>query len=92
VFACVVCGDVKWYFCGKEHDAGMIEFVITDLPNGLPMPDLSFPKNVVPPWNTTNHYFLEYLFSFCTFFLHDDGALLIFYPNDPRCSNRLVPT
>jgi hypothetical protein len=31
-----------------------------------------------------NKSFLDCLFSFFTFFLHDDGALLIFYQNDPK--------
>jgi len=91
-FLVQVCGDVKQYFCGKEHDGGIVELVIVDLPNGLPMPDLSIPIFFVPPWNTTNQYFLDCLFSFYTYFLHDDGALLIFYLDDPRRSNRLVPT
>jgi len=59
---------MKQYFCGKEHDGGMVELVIVDLPYGLPMPDLTFPKNFVPPWNTTNQYFLDFLFSFYTYF------------------------
>jgi len=48
------------------------------------MLDLSFSNFLVPPWNTTNDSFLDCLFSFCTSFLHDDGALLIFYPYDPK--------
>jgi hypothetical protein len=78
-----VYSDAKRYFCGKEHDGGIVDLVIVDLLDGLLMPDLSFSKNFVPPWNITNDSFLDCLFSFYISFLHDDGALLIFYLDDP---------
>jgi hypothetical protein len=63
-----VCSDAKRYFRGKEHDGGAIDLVIVDLLDGVPMPDLSFSKNFVPPWNITNDSFLDCLFSFLHIF------------------------
>jgi len=35
-------------------------------------------------WNTLNLFFKNCLFFFCILFLHDDGCLLLFYPDDPK--------
>jgi hypothetical protein len=36
-----------------------------------------------------NKSFLGCLFSFYTFLLYDDGALLVFYHDDPKVSNQI---
>ncbi len=70
------------YFNVKHHVGGVANLVIVDLLEGLHVPSFFIPSNFVPPWNEKNPHFLNVLFSFYNFFLHDDGAFLIFYLND----------
>jgi hypothetical protein len=70
------------YFKVKHHVGGVTNLVIVDLLEGLHVPSFFIPSNFVPPWNETNPHFLNVLFSFYNFFLHDDGAFLIFYLDD----------
>jgi len=47
---------------------------------GLLVPYLSVPATSVPSWNIDNLLWLEAAFEFIDGYLHDDGALIIFYP------------
>lgn len=58
-----------------------VDLVIVDFPDGLHVPGISLAANEVPPWNETVQDFIRYTVGFCGGYLHDDGALLIFYPD-----------
>ena len=54
------------------------------------MPGISKPPSSIPSWNAKSDKFLLVLFSFCMQYLHDDGALLIFHPEDPKWTKELT--
>ena len=53
------------------------------------MPGISTPSSSIPSWNAKSDKFLLVLFSFCMQYLHDDGVLLIFHPEDPKWTKEL---
>jgi len=63
--------------------------VIADIPEGFPVPGVSIPPSSIPSWNAKSDKFLLVLFSFCMQYLHDDGALLVFYPEDAKWTKEL---
>ena len=65
-----------------RSDVGMADLVIADLPENLPVPNVSVPSYNVPSWNSLDSDFLSELFDFADELLHDDGALLLFHPDD----------
>jgi hypothetical protein len=65
-----------------RSDVGMIDLVIADIPENLPVPNVSDPSYSVPSWNALDSDFLGELFDFSDKILHDDGALLLFHPDD----------
>ena len=65
-----------------RSDVGMADLVIADLPENLPVPNVSDPSYNVPSWNALDSDFLDELFDFADEILHDDGALLLFHPDD----------
>jgi hypothetical protein len=65
-----------------RSDVGMADLVIADIPENLPVPNVSDPSYSVPSWNTLDSDFLGELFDFSDEILHDDGALIIFHPDD----------
>jgi hypothetical protein len=56
--------------------------VIVDIPDDLPIPDLSSPPSFVPEWNKRKKGFLEVVFDFANSHLHDKGAMLLFFSDD----------
>ena len=58
-----------------------MDLVIAEYPDGLHVPGISNSTSDVPTWNETVQGFLRYTIGFCGGYLHDDGALLIFYPD-----------
>ena len=65
-----------------RSDVGMADLVIADIPENLPVPNVSDPSYSVPSWNALDSDFLGELFDFADEILHDDGALLLFHPDD----------
>ena len=65
-----------------RSDVGMADLVIADLPENLPVPNVFDPSYNVPSWNALDSDFLDELFDFADEILHDDGALLLFHPDD----------
>jgi hypothetical protein len=61
---------------------GITNLVITDIPENLPVPNVSDSSYSVPSWNALDRDFLSELFDFSDEILHDDGALLFFHPDD----------
>jgi hypothetical protein len=59
-----------------------VDLVIVDIPNGLPIPELSSPQSFVPKWNKRKKGFLEVLFDFANSHLHDKGAIILFFSDD----------
>jgi predicted transcriptional regulator len=58
--------------------------VIADILEGLQVPRISTSPFSIPSWNAKSDKFMLVLFSFCMQYLHDDGVLLIFHPEDPK--------
>lgn len=56
------------------------DLIIADLPEGLPVPGISFPPLAIPTWNVHNSKDVEALFEFASAYLTDDGPLLLFVP------------
>ena len=54
------------------------DLLIADLPEGLPVPHISFPPSVVPEWNKHNTTEIEAIFEFAFSFLHDNAFILLF--------------
>jgi hypothetical protein len=69
-------------FRGVPSMRGAADLVIADLPEGLPVPNVSVPSSVVPTWNVKSEDYLQELFEFADEILHDSGALLLFFPFD----------
>jgi hypothetical protein len=63
-------------------DVGMADPVIVDIPENLPVPNISDPTYSVPSWNVLDPDFLDELFDFADEIVHDDGALFFFHPDD----------
>jgi hypothetical protein len=66
----------------KRLDIGMADFVIADIPENLPVPNVSDPADSVPSWNALDPDFLGELFDFADEIINDDEALLLFHPVD----------
>jgi hypothetical protein len=60
----------------------MADLVIADIPENLPVPNVSDPAYSVPSWNALDSDFIGKLFDFADEILHDNGVLLLFHPND----------
>ena len=56
-----------------------IDLILADYPNGLRGPGVSDPPSQIPLWNALSPSFLQVLMAFAHQYLHDDGALLMFY-------------
>ena len=60
-----------------------LDFIIFDVPEGLPIPGLFVPPNDIPAWNVYENSHIEALFEFADSLLHDNGVILIFLPESP---------
>jgi hypothetical protein len=56
-----------------------VDLVIAEYPDGLPVPGVSEFPGQVPIWNKHVQNFIKFTIGFCQGYLHDDGALLLFY-------------
>ena len=66
--------DRKFYFDGKVIKKPAVDMI-------FPVPDLFDPPSHIPPWNALSPSFLHVLMAFAHQYLHDDGAILMFYPD-----------
>jgi len=80
----------EFFFHGKRLSKPAVDLVIADFPDGLPVPGLSKPMSQVPTWNVQVQDFLKLTIGFCGGYLHDDGALLLFYPENPQVKKELL--
>lgn len=74
----------KIYFHENHVSQPLVDLVIADIPEGLPVPRLCDHDHVIPFWNAKNVDSMQSIFSFCNKYLHDDGALLVFQPFESR--------
>jgi len=73
-------GEKQRFFKGVKSVKPRIDLIVADMPEGLLVPDLSVPTSSIPKWNANNLLWLKAVFEFADGHLHDNGALIIFYP------------
>jgi hypothetical protein len=67
-----------------------VDLIIAEYPNGLPVPGVfEFPSQV-PSWNKQVQNFIKFTIGFCQGYLHDDGALLLFYPDSVQIKKEVL--
>ena len=59
----------------------VVDLIIPEYPDELRISGVSNPPSHIPPWNALPPSFLQVLMAFAHQYLHDDGALLMFYPD-----------
>ena len=63
-------------------DVDMADLVIANIPENLPVPNVSDPAHSAPSWNAFDLDFFGELFNFADEIIHDDGTLLLFHLDD----------
>ena len=61
-----------------------VDLIIAEYPDGLPVP------GQVPTWNKQIQNFIKFIIGFCQGYLHDDRALLIFYPDSVQIKKEVL--
>ena len=77
-------------FDGVPSTQPCMDLFILDLPEGLPVPEVSDPPSAVPDWNVIPPTFLEDAFEFASNHLHDDAAMLIFLADDIKVKREIL--
>jgi len=67
-----------------------MDLFVLDVPEGLPVPDVSDPPLAIPEWNAVPPSFLEDAFEFASNHLHDDAAMLIFFVDDIKVKREIL--
>jgi hypothetical protein len=89
------CGAVQvgssrqFYFDGEIQPRPGTDLIIAEYPDGLSVPGVSSPSSQIPKWNAHVDGFLRIIVGFAGKYLHDDGALLLFYPDNPKVKKEL---
>ena len=60
----------------------VVDLILADIPENLPVPGISAPFTSVPPWNMRPKGYVESIFEFGDVYLHDDAAILLFHCDD----------
>jgi hypothetical protein len=68
------------HYKGSPEDHPCLDFILADIPEGLPVPGISNPPSSIPAWNQESKESLHPLFDFADEHLHDDGAIILFHP------------
>lgn len=89
----------KRYFKGVEGDDPVVDLIIFDVPEGLPVPGLGNHGDV-PVWNRLQRQvgtsgkeeapWIQAAFAFADQFIEDNGAVLVFYPDSKFISNEIL--
>lgn len=67
------------------NSAPCFDLIVADIPDGLPVPNVSEPPSHVPTWNLLNEEkMIELIFEFALEYIHDDGAILLFHPENGK--------
>ena len=56
-----------------------MDLIVAEYPDGLRIPGVFDFSGHVPNWNKQVQDFIKFTIGFCQGYLHDDGALLLFY-------------
>ena len=67
-----------------------VDLVIAEYPDGLHVPGVSEFPGQVPNWNKQVKNFIKFTIGFCQGYLHDDGALLLFYPDSLQIKKEVL--
>ena len=67
-----------------------VDLVIAEYPDGLPVPGVSEFPGQVPNWNKQVQNFVKFTIGFCQGYLHDDGALLLFYLDSVQIKKEIL--
>lgn len=67
-----------------------VDLLIADYPDGKRVPGVSNPAHAVPNWNEQNPTFVKSFMMFSDKYLHDDGALLFFYPDSANIKREIM--
>jgi hypothetical protein len=65
---------------GVVNAKATLDLIIVDVLEDLPVPTVSDPANVVPPWNQSAKSLLEAIFVFAEDYLQDDCAIIVIHP------------
>ena len=68
---------------------GMVDVIIADIPENLPVPNVSDSTYSGPSWNAVDLDSLGEPFGFTDEILHDNEALILFHPDDNGDSRSL---
>jgi hypothetical protein len=70
-------------WCENEKHFG-IDLIIADILENLPVLSASNPPSVVPPWNSQDPEYVVSIFEFSSYYLQNDGVLLLIHNNDQK--------
>jgi hypothetical protein len=80
VFTHAASGARSRRYNGVVNAKATLDLIIVDVPEDLPIPTVSEPADVVPPWNQSADSLLEAVFVFAENYLQDDGAMIVIHP------------
>lgn len=88
-YASQVGAERQFFFEGIHHIRPAADLVIAEIPDGMPVPGISTESSTVPVWNALVPDFLKIVIGFSRKFMHDDGALLLFHPDNPQLKREI---
>ena len=80
----------EFFFSGKVQQKATVDLVIAEYPDGLHVPGVFEFPGQIPNWNKHVQNFIKFTIGFCQGYLHDDGALLLFYPNSVQIKKEIL--
>ncbi len=83
-------GSKERFFKGIQSDKPRLDLMIADMPEGLPVPNLSAPPSTIPKWNEASPTWLQEVFEFADGHIHDDGALIVIHPWKGSIRNNIL--
>jgi hypothetical protein len=69
-------------FKGVANKGVGVDLMIFDIHNNLPIPNMSSLPSSIPDWNQMHKDLLVSVFDFAGGHVHNDGVLLLFFPDD----------
>lgn len=75
---------------GALQTGDFIDLLVADVPDGLPVPNISSPPTAVPSWNVYTPQFFGPLLEFAGKYVRDHGAVLIFHPENHLIRKTIV--
>ena len=91
VFLCWQVGASREFlFSGKMVQKAAVDLIIAEYPDGLHIPGVSDFPGQVPHWNKQVQNFVKFTIGFCQGYLHDDGAMLLFYHDSVQIKKEVL--